>query len=231
MHLGHGFCSKAPKEVFIYSPGWQSVLYSLCKALWLRRFGGKAEDKHVRVCYSTSRPTARTSPRNLGEKQVSSPLLQASEWNLCCVRVLNDGCVCEGPRRADLRGSKLIWSSIRCLLRAQHRRSWVGCAAVREIMEHMCINMDLFSLAKAKCVFGAVSLPAAWVSPFWAGRTLLSPISQPSEFYFMLESARLPKAKGVSLGLWGLQPRPRHVLVMKTRTSPGALPDPQVPDP
>ena len=61
--------------------------------------------------------------------------------------------------------------------------------------------MDLFSLAKAKCVYGAVSLPAAWVSPFWAGRTLLSPISQPSAFYFILESARLPEAEGVSLGL------------------------------
>lgn len=61
--------------------------------------------------------------------------------------------------------------------------------------------MDFFSLAKAKCVFGAISLPAAWVSPFWAGRTLLSPISQPCEFYFMLESAWLPKAEGVSLGL------------------------------
>ena len=218
MHLGHGFCSKAPNEVFIYSPGWQSVLCSLCKALWLRQFRGKGEDKHGRACYSTSRPTARTSRRNSGEKQASSPLLQASGWNLRCDRVLNDGGVWRSQESWPQRKRA---STTLCQVSpeapAQAALSWVCRGS--QIMERTCVNMDFFSLAKAKCVFGAINLPAAWVSPFLAGRTLLSPISHSSEFYFMLESTWLPKAEGVSPGHWGLRPWPRRVLVMKTWTT------------
>lgn len=158
--------------------------------------------------------TEHIPPESPAEMQMPSPLPRPLS-GICIVTrsQVTDVCV----KVTHERWVSLICSPFSHPLRPRQRcATWVWCAAVSQIRRSTGINICFSYLAKAKFVFGAISLPAACGSlAFLAGVLAFSRQLLLWAFFYTKVSMTAKSIGCFHFGWWGFEPWPCHLLAIK----------------